>query len=209
MSERMYKRDVPLTLTAILAIVVSLEYFLDIKLLTDIRSNLVNFVVIVGAIGVYYGIYFLMRMNFTAVIQRKDNWMPALAYFAGFALVLGIGILSGTGSDNYLYVIKNTVAVSAPALNAVSFFSLVMAAYRSFRLKSWEPIIMMAAGVIVLLRVLPIGTAVFPPLAGIGDWITLVPNKGAARGAILCGALGAIIMAIRAFGRKEQSIMGS
>ena len=54
----------------------------------------------------------------------------------------------------------------------------------------------------------PIGSAIWPGIEGLGQWIQTVPNKAATRGILICVALGTITLAYRTLQGREPSYLG-
>jgi hypothetical protein len=95
-------------------------------------------------------------------------------------------------------------ALQATMFSLVAFY-IASAAYRAFRVKSGETVLMMGAAFLVMLSIVPIGIWLthwswipdWLRLANVGDWIMTVPNMAAQRGMAFGISVGGLAMALR------------
>jgi hypothetical protein len=95
------------------------------------------------------------------------------------------------------------------AVYGLTGFYITSAIYKSYRTRSYESVILLIAGVIMLLKNAPIGEVVFgKSIISLGDWLMAVPNT-AGNLAILIGfAIGTTLLSLRIILGLERGVTG-
>jgi hypothetical protein len=83
------------------------------------------------------------------------------------------------------------------AMFALLGFYMAAAAYRAFRIRSYESALMMAAAVIVMLGQIPFGIWIWEGFTDIRLWLLSTPSTGAFRAVKFGAAIAGLIMAFR------------
>ena len=86
------------------------------------------------------------------------------------------------------------------------------AAYRTFRVRSWESAVLLIVGLLTILGVVPFGAAIWSGFPNIANWISKFPSTGTARGitiGIALGTAGVIIRTLIGRGRLGGFIRGA
>jgi hypothetical protein len=101
---------------------------------------------------------------------------------------------------------------------AMLAFFMASAAYRAFRIRSFQATLLLIAAVIVMLGRVPFGETVFAWLPSewgsqrwlpsVTDWIMDKPNSAAQSGILIGAALGAAAMSLRVILGLETSYLG-
>jgi hypothetical protein len=179
-------------------------------------GNLQN---IILSLAIMLGIVNLFRVNGRLIVRRRPGWHNGLVFFLGFFGMLTFGML-----DYYKPLSAGAQAQVAgwygvffggafTALGATSFsllaFYIVSAAYRSFRVRSPEAILLLISALIMMLGLTPLGTKfvtgwipldssyAWLKLENVSEWILTVLN-GAAQRALLFGiAVGVVATSLR------------
>ena len=148
-----------------------------------------------------FALFSLWLMHSSAIRKRTKEWYMSVLFFVG----LVIGIIGGVGNgivvtdktsqlDTFLAFMNDTVALYIgfaffSATFSILSFYLASAAYRSFKAKSREAVLMMVAALIVMLGQIPFGlylTRWIPyesaQMPVISRWLQLVLNTAAYRG---------------------------
>jgi len=174
---------------------------------------------IILSLAIMLGIVNLFRVNGRLVIRRRPGWHNGLVFFFGFFAMLALGMLdyykpfSATAQAQVAGWYDVFFSGAFTALGATSFsllaFYIVSAAYRSFRVRSPEAILLLLSALIMMLGLTPLGTRFvtgFIPLdsawawlklENVSEWILSVLN-GAAQRALLFGiAVGTVATSLR------------
>jgi hypothetical protein len=86
-------------------------------------------------------------------------------------------------------------------------FFITSAAFRAFRARNKEAVLLLVAAVLVMLGRVPIGSAIWSGFPDVTEWIMSFPNAAAKRGIRLGIDLGLISMALRMILGIERSYM--
>lgn len=194
--------------------------------LSDYVESMGNMQNIWLSLALVLGIVNLFRLNGRLVMRRKAGWHNGLVFFIGFFAMFTCGMVDyykpGRFSPHVMTQFHGWYTVlfdgAFNALGATSFsllaFYIVSAAYRSFRVRSPEALLLLCSALIMMLGLTPLGTKFitgFIPLStpehhsfwanlkleNVSEWILMVLN-GAAQRALLFGvAVGQIATSLR------------
>jgi hypothetical protein len=187
--------------------------------LSDFLPFTGKFANIVGAMAVGVGIINIFNYHCSNIIKARKGWHNSLALLIALVTMFTYKILISYYPNSipikkihdflfyYIYVPLDTTTFSLLA------FYMASAAYRSFRLRSFEASLMMAVSLIVMLGQIPLGQELTRGLASteptlnafltslrfedLKAWIMDVWNVGAQRGIILAMMAGGIAFELR------------
>ena len=86
--------------------------------------------------------------------------------------------------------------MSATMFSLLAFF-IASAAFRAFRVRSIEALLLAIAAFILMLGRVPIGNLIHPALPVVADWLMEVPQNAAKRGILMGAALGVMATGFR------------
>jgi hypothetical protein len=86
--------------------------------------------------------------------------------------------------------------LSAAMFSLLSVY-IAAAAFRAFRIRSFEASLMMVTAVIVMLGQTSFGTAIYEGMPAIRQWLMEVPNSAAFRAIRIGAAIAGLVMAVR------------
>jgi len=187
---------------------------------------------IISSFAVLLGILNLFQIHGRAVSRRTQGWYNSAAFFVAFFAILIVGLVMDwrqsqlahlePGSPAFTTVSRaNTInsnlfqilfrgfltSLESTMFSLIAFY-IVSAAYRAFRIKSAEAVLMMVAAVIIMLGLVPIGASItsFLPESGIFSnlrlerisyWLLIGPNMAVQRAIGFGIAVGALAMGLR------------
>jgi uncharacterized membrane protein len=93
------------------------------------------------------------------------------------------------------WIFQNIQAPIQASLSALLVFFLVTAAFRMFRVRNLESVVMLVVALLVLVGQVTVG--LFPVLPALREWILDVPAIAGVRGIVLGVSLGALLTGIR------------
>ncbi|MCX6344549.1 MAG: hypothetical protein NT018_05675 [Armatimonadetes bacterium] len=164
------------------------------SILTDVSNGLI----VLATMAWGFALFSLWIMHSSAIRKKTKEWYMSVLFFAGLVFGIFAGIGYGAEPDtNYhkiLLLLNDTVAqyiqfaFYSATFSLLSFY-LASAAYRSFKAKSREAVLMMVSALIVMLGQIPFGvylTSWIPGQTGlvpaISRWLQLVLNTASQRG---------------------------
>ncbi|MEN6371031.1 MAG: hypothetical protein ABFD64_03375 [Armatimonadota bacterium] len=172
---------------------------------------------VVGSFAFALGLFGLFSIHGKAIAKRKKGWYNSLAFFIAIATMTVLGFLDRYAAPHgsvyadfshtaYRIVFEGGLTALQSTMFSLVAFYIVSAAYRAFRIRSVDAVIMMISAFLVMLSVVPVGMWMtsglhgnlkFLKLENIGDWIMTLPNMAAQRGMQFGISVGGLAMALR------------
>jgi len=182
-------------------------FFADTWILAE---TLRTWAVIVYNISLGLGAIQLLRQHTLNLQRKRDNYgysAVVLAFFAimfltGMAGYLATGQQTDNGIYNWLFI--NVYTPLGATLYPITGFYIFSAAYRAFRARNIDAALMLIAGCFVILSNAPVGEAIWPGFATIGEWFKFTGQIPGMRTFAMVGALGMIAYGFRALLGKER-----
>ncbi len=236
-----YKRYLPLVLVFLIGLLGFLTQYIPHWGSEEVVSYMARSLLIIVAFAMFIGAYSLLHMHLTRIRRQQAGWAYSLLVFVGATVMIAAGLynegtgpmppLAPRGINTWLYD-HVQVPCSATMFSILAFF-IASAAYRTFRAKNLNALLLLIAAVIVMFGQVTISERfvnwglyvanLFPPLhdfivdgLGVTDtifrklahFVMAAPNMAAKRGIMLGIALGAISQSLRILFGIERSYMG-
>lgn len=200
--------------------------------LTPITTNTMEFLVLVVIWMIGLGVISLVMVHWRLLVSRNPDWYNSLAFFLAMIAIVVVGYMSRTGQ--YAQVFMETHKGTLDGANAVSLkagiaydslfagllvnldsamfallaFYIASAAYRAFRVRTFEAGLLMFAALVVMLGLVDIGVMLtswipleskwaFFRLENFAGWILNVWNMPGQRAVAIGVAIGSLAMAMR------------
>ena len=187
--------------------------FVEYFFFTDtwsLAETIRTWAVIVYNISLGLGAIQLLRQHTLNLQRKRANYgysAVVLAFFAimfltGMAGYLATGQQTDNGIYNWLFV--NVYTPLGATLYPITGFYIFSAAYRAFRARNIDAALMLIAGCFVILSNAPVGEAIWPGFATIGEWFKFTGQIPGMRTFAMVGALGMIAYGFRALLGKER-----
>jgi hypothetical protein len=196
------RRDGPLFVTALAAIVSLVAYFIPHALVAGPADVLATTAIVVLACGFVLGGIHLARVNLEAVVRRQEGWPFRLVLLAALVATVATGMVEGPGfattGMRARWIYDTIYAPLAATILALLAFFVVAAAFRALRVRSVATALLAGSATIVLLGRVPVGawlTAALPApfqLPSLTGWLLDVPQTAARRALLMSAALGVI-----------------
>lgn len=182
-------------------------FFADTWILAE---TLRTWAVIVYNISLGLGAIQLLRQHTLNLQRKRDNYGYSAVVLAFFAIMFLTGmagyIATGQQTDNGIYnwLFINVYTPLGATLYPITGFYIFSAAYRAFRARNIDAALMLIAGCFVILSNAPVGEAIWPGFATIGEWFKFTGQIPGMRTFAMVGALGMIAYGFRALLGKER-----
>jgi len=187
------KRSVATAIAISVGLFVLLDFFVRNAFIGTLKFVFVRWAIIVAAFAMVLGFFNVLIVHLNKVLRFKQGWFYSIFLFLTMMIVLLLGLIEGPQgsltSQIFQYVL---FPLQATIFSLLAFF-VASAAYRAFRLRSWESALLVITGVIVLLGQVPLWGA----LTTFKEWILGVPSMAGARGILLGVALGTVATGLR------------
>ncbi len=193
------KRRFPTAIAIAIGLIVLLSRFLPNATLNALGYFFIDSAIIVAAFAIILGFFNVMIVHLKKIRRRQRDWPYSIILIVAMLIVLVLGLLSSRGAASppvrwiFQYI---QFPIQATIASLLAFF-VASAAYRAFRARNFESILMLVVGIIVLLGQTPLGASMWDQLPALKDWILEVPSLAGARGIILGVSLGTVATGLR------------
>lgn len=213
----MIKSLIPLVLTAVIGILTLLSFFVPHPVISNPAQVLQDWAIILVASGYVLGAANVFRVNGQEAIQRKRDWPYKWVLLVSMTVMMVIGLSEGThfldaGTKfswmyDYLYV-----PMQATMFSLLAFF-IASAAFRAFRIRTFDAALLAIAALIVMVGRVPIGHALTGGLPEAlqlpvwANWLLEWPQNAAKRGIAIGAGLGVMATGLRIILGIERAYM--
>jgi hypothetical protein len=182
-------------------IFVLIGFFVPHPYVRTTYDDIQQWVIIVVAFTYVLGMANLLRINGEQIRRRARDWPYKVVLVLGLLGTMAVGFSEGTRylNDGTRFTwIYNTFysAMSATMFSLLAFF-IASAAFRAFRVRTPEALLLAIAAFILMLGRVPIGGAIHPFLPQAADWLMEIPQNAAKRGILMGAALGVMATGFR------------
>jgi uncharacterized protein YneF (UPF0154 family) len=197
------KRTIPLIITMASGLFVLVGFFVPHPAIRTTYDDIQQWVIIVVAFTYVLGMANLLRINTEQIFRKSKDWVYKLALVLSLLATMVVGFFF-SGGTHYLddgtafSWIYNTFysSMSATMFSLLAFF-IASAAFRAFRVRTVEALLLAVAAFILMLGRVPIGNVIHPYLPIVADWLMEVPQNAAKRGILMGAALGVMATGFR------------
>ena len=217
------KTTVPIVIAFLSGFVMLLAFFFNPEQSTigKLEPEVLSWVTIVGGFTLLLGVVSIVRINYSSVKRKSEDWRYKLATLISvFAMAIpamiptSVSPIFGTGPGSiYDWLFNYLDAPMMSTMFAMLSFYIASAAFRAFRARSAEATLLLITATLVMLWRIPMGEIVLlkihhrlPEL--INTFIMNGANMAVQRGIIIGAALGAAAMSLRIMLGIERTYMG-
>lgn len=207
---------VPWLLSFVAGTLMVMDYFVPHRVFASTVAEVKQWGLIVVAFTYILGVANILRVHGTKVSRRERDWPYSIVMMTCLIGMASLGIFHDhKGQDSPFIWLYNTMydPLSATMFSLLAFF-ITSAAYRAFRARSTEAVLLLGAAILVMLGQVPVGAAIWGPdsflggFPGVKDWIMDVPNLAGKRAILMGAALGAISTGLRVILGLERAHLG-
>jgi hypothetical protein len=206
------KRQVPLLITLVAGLFCLIGFFVPHPAVRSWYDDIQQWVIVIVGATYVLGVANLLRVNLRQASQRARDWPFKIVLLIGILATSIVGFSEGThylDPTSKFSWIYNTFysAMSATMFSLLAFF-IASAAFRAFRIRTTEALLLAIAAFILMIGRVPIGNAIHPAIPAAADWLMEVPQNAAKRGILIGAALGVIATGIRLILGMERAYGG-
>jgi len=197
------KREIPLLISMAAGIFVLIGFFVPHPAIRNIYDDIQGWVIIVVAFTYVLGMANLFRINVDQIQRGAKDWPYKLALVLSMVATMIVGFFFSRGSHylddgtafSWIYLTFYS-SMSATMFSLLAFF-IASAAFRAFRVRSVEALLLAIAALILIIGRVPIGNMISPHVPQVADWLMEIPQNAAKRGILMGAALGVIATGFR------------
>jgi len=203
------RREVPLVICFLFGALFIADYFISNPTFDQIAHIINQWAIIVMSFAYVLGVANIARIN-TGLIKRKEkDWGFKLVLLFGLLFMVIVGIGWGVTEGTVFYwVYMNAYYPMQATMFALLAFFIASAAFRAFRIRSWEAGLLAITAIAVMIGRVPIGEAVWKNFPSFTEWIMDVPQMAAKRAIMMGAALGAISTGLKVLTGLERTYLG-
>ena len=195
------KREVPLLISMVAGIFCLIGFFVPHPAIRTTYDDIQQWVIIVVAFTYVLGMANLMRINVEQVLRRSQDWVYKLVLVLSLLATMAVGFSEGThyldDGTKFSWIYKWCYSAMSATMFALLAFFIASAAFRAFRVRTVEALLLAVAAFILMLGRVPIGTLIHPYLPIAADWLMEIPQNAAKRGILMGAALGVMATGFR------------
>jgi len=203
------KLKIPLAITIVLVLLEVADYFFQVPVINSIARDVTVATLVMSACAIGIGIISLARIHVTRITKKRPHSLESAIMLVTLAAFILVGAVLGSADPNYVYMFQNIIVPLDSTMFSLAGFFMASAAYRAFRARSNEALILLIAAVLVMLGQAPIGEALWSGFPGISQWILDVPNTAGVRALIMGIAIGMLSLTIRMLMGHERGYLGA
>ncbi len=204
------KRTVPIAILFISGLFMIVQYLVPHYRVNDAAGVIQQWAIIITAAATVLGVANLIRVSLDQALTKKQDWMYKWVILVALVVtaVSGIfwGVEPGTFCNDMIYF--NFYTPMASTMYASLAFFIASAAFRAFRVRSWQAWLLALTAVIVMLGRVPFGRLLWGDFPSLVDWIMNVPNTVAQRAILIGAAMGAVSTGLKMIFGIERSWLG-
>ncbi|HEX5030213.1 MAG TPA: hypothetical protein VFX78_02000 [Candidatus Eisenbacteria bacterium] len=206
------KREIPIVITLVAGLFMLLAWFVPHPTVKAAYEGLQNWAIVVVGFTYVLGVANLLRINTRQVSRKERDWPYKMVLIAGLLVTMVVGFSEGnhyTDVDSRFQWIYRTFysPMTATMFSLLAFF-IASAAFRAFRIRSVEALLLAIAAFILMIGRVPLGAAIHPAIPAAADWLMEIPQNAAKRGILIGAALGVMATGIRVILGLEKTYGG-
>jgi hypothetical protein len=206
------KREIPILITLISGLFCLAGFFIPHPLVRKGYEDLQNWALILVGLTYILGVANVLRVNIDGVLKRQQDWAYKLVLLAGLAVMMIIGFAEGNAyldtTSKFTWMYQNFYSPMSATMFALLAFFIASAAFRAFRIRSTEAMLLAIAAFILMLGRVPIGNMISHWVPDAAEWLMEVPQNAAKRGILIGAALGVMATGIRLILGLEKAYGG-
>jgi hypothetical protein len=205
------KREIPILITLVFGVFMIIQFFIPHPIINNTAGTLQEWAIIVISFSYILGSANILRINGEIVYRRGPDWPYKLALVAAFFLMTITGLFGGIQEGSFANdrLFRHIYIPMSSTMYASLAFFIASAAFRAFRIRTWQAAVLAVTAVIVMLGRVPIAHSLWSELPDVVEWVMNVPNAVAQRGILIGAALGAIATGLKVILGIERSYLGN
>ncbi len=204
------RREVPVVICFLAGLSFILEYFIPHQSVRPFFENFRQWAIIVIAFAYVLGISNIVRVNYHVVQKKGRDWGYKIVLVLGLFFMIIMGIFFGGIGDGtvFFWMYNNAYSPLQSTMFALLAFFIASAAFRAFRVRTFQASLLAITALIVMLGRVPVGENVWKSFPDLVEWIMNVPQLAGKRAIMIGAALGAISTALKVLVGLERTYLG-
>jgi hypothetical protein len=206
------KREVPILITMVAGLFMLIAFWVPQPTVRAIYGDMQIWAIVVVGCTYVLGVANLLRINTRQVQRRERDWPFKIVLIAGLLVTMAVGFSEGQryseAGSHFQWIYLTFYSPMAATMFALLAFFIASAAFRAFRIRSFEALLLAIAAFTLMLGRVPLGNAIHPFIPDAADWLMEIPQNAAKRGILIGAALGVVATGIRVILGLEKTYGG-
>jgi len=197
-----------LAIPLVISLIMFADFFLKITPLEAVAGTLRTWALVISSIALGLGVVNLVRVHGKNIYTRKPGmWVFSTVTLFTFVTVTMAGILAKQ-SGFWNWPFQHVYTTLQQTMYASTGFYIVSSAYRAFRARNVDALLLLISGCVVALRNAPIGEAIWGGFPVLGDWFMDTGQLPAYRVFTMVTSFGLIAYSLRVILGSERGFYG-
>jgi hypothetical protein len=206
------KREIPIVITLVAGLFMLVAFFVPHPQVRNLYEDMQNWAIVVVGCTYVLGVANLLRINLRQISRRERDWPFKLVLIAGLLVTMAVGFSEWTHYTDvdarFQWIYTTFYSPMTATMFSLLAFFIASAAFRAFRIRSVEAMLLAIAAFILMLGRVPLGSAIHPAIPAAADWLMEIPQNAAKRGILIGAALGVMATGIRVILGLEKTYGG-
>jgi hypothetical protein len=189
------RREIPIAIGVTVCTLVISSYFTTDTTLNSASDGLQLWGIIIAGFAALLGLVSYVAYNGRQIVKKRSTY-SVIAVGSALGTIL-LGLTLSPASAEYGWLTSNILTPLSMSVGSFIGFFIVSAAFRTFRARSLEAGIVLAAAAVIMLKNMPVGEYLLPGVLPFGNWLNDIASLGGNRGFTIAFAVGAIIAGVR------------
>lgn len=189
------RREIPIAIGVAACTLVISSYFTTDATLNAASDGLQIWGIIIAGFAALLGLVSYVAYNGRQIAKKRSAYSVVAVGSALGTIILGLTL--SPASAEYGWLTANVLTPLSMSVGSFIGFFIVSAAFRTFRARSLEAGIVLAAAAAIMLKNMPVGEYLLPGVLPFGNWLNDIASLGGNRGFTIAFAVGAIIAGVR------------
>ena len=204
------KREVPIVIASLLIVIVITNHFFTFDTLDPIVQLASKFTIIIAGFSLLLGGTNLAQYHSRQISRRTEGqWIYSAIMLVSMVIFLILGFGYKPTSAIYQLWYNSIIQSFQGTVYSILGFFIIWAAYRAFKIRSYEATILLLASLLTIIGRAPVGAAIWEHFPFIGNWLNDVPNKAGQQALRLIIGLGTMGWALQVLIGRESRWAGS
>jgi membrane-associated phospholipid phosphatase len=203
------RREIPMAICFLAGISFILEYFIPHQRILSIFETFRQWAIIVIAFAYVLGLANIVRVNYHVIQKRSRDWLYKVILLVCLFFMIIVGVWGGIEEGTIFgWVYYNAQYPLQATMFALLAFFIASAAFRAFRIRTFEASLLAVTAVLVMIGRVPIGEKLWGTFPDLTEWIMNVPQLAGKRAIMIGAALGAVSTALKVLTGLERTYLG-
>lgn len=206
------RREIPIGITALVGIILLLDYFVKFNPLQSTAATITSWSTVLTGVIIAIGLCNLTIVQGNRVLKKaKGQWPFSLWLVVSMYATIIIGLWAqvpwGMENDTWRFIYTYINTPITQTISSLFGFYVISAAFHSLRAKNAESMLFMLSALAIFFWAAPIGSVIWPGFSTLGNWLMTIFTAGVYRGVLLGISLGLISYGVRVVIGRERGYL--